>query len=460
MNLGVALYAQNIKWVMSSQQEKFVDLAAPKLEKAGNGFDVEVHLDRAEQTIEGFGGCFNELGWAALSHLSNKDRQDVLKELFKPGVGADFTICRMPLGANDFSLGWYSYDETDGDFAMDHFTIQNDLQTLVPFIKGAQKYNKRLKIWASPWSPPQWMKYNHHYAEAMFEAGSSFQNGLQPDQVGAPGQNMFIQKDKYFAAYALYLQKFIQAYRKQGIAISMVMPQNEFMSAQVFPSCTWNTTGLAKFISYLGPAMEKEHVKVFFGTMNSDNPLIADSILNNPQINKYISGAGFQWAGKGAVGQIHQQYPELTLYQSEQECGNGKNDWEYCRYCWDLMKKYLNNGTNAYMYWNIALPKDGISHWGWRQNSLVSVDSASGSYTFNNEYYLLKHVSHFVKPGARHLALSGPYQNMLAFRNPDKSIVLVVQNESNNKKNVRIKIGDRMIAPDLPADSFDTFFIP
>ena len=72
------------------------------------------------------------------------------------GVGANFTICRMPVAANDFAINWYSYDETEGDFAMEHFSIDNDKQTLIPFIKSAQKYNPEIKLWASPWSPPSW----------------------------------------------------------------------------------------------------------------------------------------------------------------------------------------------------------------------------------------------------------------------------------------------------------------
>ena len=82
-----------------------------------------------------------------------------MEELFFPGVGANFTICRMPVGANDFSRDWYSYDEVDGDFTMEHFTIANDQQTLIPFIKNAQKYQPDLRLWASPWCPPAWMKY-------------------------------------------------------------------------------------------------------------------------------------------------------------------------------------------------------------------------------------------------------------------------------------------------------------
>jgi glucosylceramidase len=351
------------------------------------------------------------------------------------------------------------------------------MQTLVPFIKSAQKYNPGLKLWASPWSPPQWLKKNKHYAAAMVPSKakikeyadkgfkmdgmdfSTVENGLTANQVGKEGTDMFVQDPQYFKAYALYFSKFIDAYKQQGINIGMVMPQNEFNSAQIFPSCTWTAHGLSDFVSYLGPEMQAKGVDVFFGTMERPNAKLVDTILTTPASGKYIKGVGFQWAGKGAIASIHDRYPDLTLYQSEQECGNGKNDWKYCKYTWTLMKHYFNSGANAYMYWNISLKQGGISHWGWKQNSLVSVDTVTKKFSYNHEYYLLKHLSHYVKPGAKLLTLSGDMNNMLAFKNPDNSVVVVVQNDSDADKTVTLKIGDKMIAPVLKADSFNTLVV-
>ncbi|HEY3388860.1 MAG TPA: glycoside hydrolase family 30 beta sandwich domain-containing protein, partial [Prolixibacteraceae bacterium] len=390
------------------------------------------------------------------------DRESVLKELFAPGVGGNFTICRMPVAANDFARDWYSYDETEGDFEMKNFTIANDLQTLVPFIKNAKLYNPGLKLWASPWSPPSWMKWNKHYAcsSTGSDMDKKFQNSLDKAKQGKEGANLFIQKDEYFKAYALYFSKFIKEYRDQGINISAVMPQNEFNSCQIFPSCTWTAAGLAKFIgSYLGPAMDKEKVDIMFGTMERPNISLVDTIINDPLAGKYIKGIGFQWAGKKAIIDAHQKYPGMWLYQSEQECGDGKNDWAYCCYAWTLMKHYLSNGANAYMYWNLSLDKDGFSRWGWRQNSLVSVDLMKKTYAYNFEYYLLKHVSHFVMPGAHLLDIKGSSSNMLAFVNPDKSIVIVLRNDDKVDKNINLKIGKIGISPLLKADSFNTFVV-
>jgi glucosylceramidase len=287
-----------------------------------------------------------------------------------------------------------------------------------------------------------------------------FQNGLPGNKQGREGADLFIQKDEYFKAYALYFTKFIRSYREHGINISAIMPQNEFNSCQIFPSCTWTAAGLAKFIgSYLGPVMEKENVQIMFGTMERPDIALVDTIINDPLAGKYIKGIGFQWAGKGAVGAAHKKFPDLKLYQSEQECGDGKNDWTYCCYAWTLMKHYLSNGANAYMYWNLSLSKDGTSRWGWHQNSLISVDTQKKSFVYNFEYYLLKHVSHFVKPGARLLETKDMNASVLAFVNPGGSIVLIIRNDEKSDKKIKIKIGNKQISPLLKADSFNTFVI-
>ena len=187
---------QEIEMVTSTEAESWLAVNNAAIVSQVESPDVIINLASPLQTIDGFGTCFNELGWTSLSFLTDADREAILKELFEPDSGANFTICRMPIGANDFSRDWYSYDETDGDFAMDNFSISNDLETLVPFIKSAQKYNPSLKIWASPWSPPTWMKYNKHYAarsvlgEVTFKSDewgmdlTGINNGLAPEKEG------------------------------------------------------------------------------------------------------------------------------------------------------------------------------------------------------------------------------------------------------------------------------------
>jgi glucosylceramidase len=273
---------------------------------------------------------------------------------------------------------------------------------------------------------------------------------------------MFLQEERYLRAYASYFGCFVDEYRKQGMTIGMVMPQNEFNSPQVFPSCTWTPEGLARFIAYLGPEMARRGVEVFVGTLERPDDRLIEVSLSDPDAGKYIKGAGVQWAGKRAIAVIHRLHPDLRLYQTEQECGDGRNDWRYCRYAWSQMKHYLGNGASAYLYWNLSVQQGGLSSWGWAQNSLVTVDTTAKTFVYNHEYYLMKHVSHFVRPGARVLETSSynGYENQLAFANPDGSLVVVMQNDLGEELPVRLMIGGRIIAPTLPADSFNTFVVP
>jgi len=454
-----------IEWVVTTPDISWQKQDVRKIEfveddEVDVDVDVIIDINNPKQTIEGFGACFNELGWTSLALLNDEDRQSIMHEMFTPGVGANFTICRMPIGANDFSRDWYSYNETDGDFEMKNFSIANDQETLIPFIREALRYNPNLKIWASPWSPPVWMKDNKHYACKPLDTSffnSIGENNIKPDQVRQEGMNMFIQDQRYFKAYSLYFKKFIEAYRTENIDIFMVMPQNEFNSCQPFPSCTWQANALSTFVGkYLGPEMHKIGVDIMFGTMERPNPSLVDTILTDSESKKYISGIGFQWAGKYSVRDLHERYPDLKIYQTEQECGNGKNDWKGCVYSWSLLHHFLNCGTNVYEYWNISLEEGGLSRWGWSQNSLVTVDKVNKTYKYTYEYYLLKHVSHYVLPGAKLLPVNGESSDMLSFQNKDGSFVLIIYNVDDIEKKYNIKMGERLISILVQPNSINT----
>lgn len=430
--------------------------------KAGGGgttLDLSIELDGrptvATRAIQGFGACFNELGWIALKALPPKDRDSVLRELFHPTEGLRFSFCRMPIGANDFSVGPYSYDDIDGDFDLKHFSIDHDLQTLVPFIQAAQGFQPKLRLWASPWTPPSWMKRNGFYAAGHSHADQK-DNGIRPDQVGHEGQDLFRVEPRFLDAYARYFGKFVDAYAGMGIPIGMVMPQNEFNSVQPFPSCPWSAPGLASFLRYLGPEMSKRNVDIFFGTLERGNIQLLETSMNDPIAGPFIKGVGIQWAGKNALSAIQRHYPLLPIIGSEQECGDGQNDWAYTSYCWQLMKTYFRNGACGYMYWNIALSQGAPSTWGWKQNSLISVDAANGTFRYTHDYYLFKHLTHFVDVGAYRIESSGTCDDVLAFRNPDGTHILLLRNELDRSQRITVHAQQRIVALELPPDSIAT----
>lgn len=454
---------QGIQWYSSSRLRRWQAISGLTLTPpAANMFDqhVQIALDQPAQPIEGFGGAFSEKGWQALSSLPVLKRNEALAALFGDR-GAALNLCRTPIGANDISRGWYSYDETPGDFSLEHFSVANDRETLIPFIKAAQGVRPDLRLWASPWSPPTWMKQGGHYAQAPAWPGQPT-NGIRPDQLGKEGHDSFILEDRYLDAYARYFRRYVEAYAKEGIRIGMVMPQNEFNSAQPFPSCCWTPEALARFIPYLGREMEAVGTEVFFGTLERGNADLLGRVMNDPAAARHIKGVGVQWAGKGALEDIKRRFPDLPIWGSEQECGFGDNAWRYARYGFQTIRRYFNAGARAWHYWNFAMPLGGLSGWGWPQNALISVDTARGRFELTNDYWMLRHLSAFVRPGARFIPATSfmGYENQLAFRNPDGSLVIMVENDGAEPVSVGMVAGAHQISPNLPADSFNTIVIP
>ena len=434
--------AQTVEWIASTADKPWV--IQPNIVLATNRddapYDLEVRLDKRQQTIDGWGGCFNELGWTALQATPPAARDEVLQNLFAPGRGLNFTICRMPIGASDYATNWYSLDDMPGDFELKKYSLERDRTILLPYIKAAMKFQPALKIWGSPWSPPAWLKVNQTY--------------------NATGTNRMIQDARYLATHANYLAKYVQAYRTEGVKVFAVAVQNEPFASQVFPSCVWSPAELRDFIGkYVGPAFQREKVdaQIWLGTFNNNQFSAFDASLSDKFAAKYISAVGVQWAGKNAIAEINEHYPKLKKVQTESECGDGSFDWQAAEHTFSLMKHYFNHGVNLYTYWNMVLDDSGRSAWGWKQNALVKVNRASGKVTYTPEYYLFQHFSHFVPAGSVKLEIAGNFDNVLAFRAPDGKVVLVLANIQNSARSVSVKVGARNLSAKLPPQSFVTF---
>ena len=408
------------RWIESTPSE-YLKIKSPEQVETSKSSDLQL-TGKELQKLRGFGGCFNELGYLPLKQLDKKKQEEIYRDLFSPDE-LNLSFNRTPIGANDFAETWYSYDETDGDYDLKNFSIDHDKETLIPYIKNAQKYQPDLELFVSPWSPPTWMKYPKVY-----------------------NSGRIVMTPENLQAYANYFVKYIESYEKQGIHIKRICPQNEVFADQKFPSCLWNSEDLRIFIrDYLGPTFKKENLdtEIFLGTLNGPEDMsfsatgikldnynrYVDNILFDNKARNCIKGVGYQWAGQHAIERTHESWPEIELIQTESECGFGENSWEYAEYIFRLFNHYFTAGATAYTYWNIILA-DSISTWGWQQNSLFSIDSKDNNkVTRNPEYYVMRHYSHYVKPGARVLEITGHFNSMgIAFRNPDDQIVVVVQN--------------------------------
>ncbi len=405
--------------ISTTEKEPWTELQP--IDKKG----IPLTVAEEKQSIRGFGTCFSELSALALGKLGDKEREEILDELFAEN-NCNFNYCRTPMGASDFATDFYSYNEVEGDFEMKNFSIERDKKLLLPLISDALSRQSDMQMFASPWCPPLWLKTKKAYSNGTF--------------------NM---TKENLTAYALYFKKYIEAYKSEGVPIVQICPQNEPCSNQVFPSCVWTGKELCEFIGgYLAEAIKGLGVDIVFGTINgpetdhrklytrySDYLGVA---MQDEKVRQHIKAVAYQWAGRYALVETHDDYPELEIIQSESECGDGDNSFAHMLYVFELMRLYFRMGASSYVYWNIALEGDSSSTWGWRQNSLVHV--TDGNAKFTPEFYLMKHFSHFVKRGAKYLRLRGEYSSStVAFKNPDGSTVLVMANPYTEERIISFK---------------------
>lgn len=388
---------------------------------------------RRYQRMEGFGACFNELGYRALSHLSPDDRAALFAELYSP-ERANFNVCRVPIGANDYAEDWYSLDETAGDYALAHFGIERDKRRLIPYIREAQRYQPQMTLFASPWSPPTWMK-----SPPVYNWGK------------------LVWTPENLSAYAHYFARFVQAYAEEGVRVDQIHVQNEPVANQKFPSCMWTGEELKIFIrDYIGPVLRElcPNTELWLGTINApgcdynrlifdkwateDYDYFANAVLSDEEALQYITGVSYQWGGKIAIQRTFESWwPRIRLMQSENECGFGDNTWDYALYVWTMMKHYIGNGAESYLYWNPVLEPTGRSTWGDPQNAMVTVDPAAKRYTLNPDFYVMKSLSAIVRRGAVRLGMKGIWAaDTIAFQNPDGSFALSVFNPFHEVRSV------------------------
>ena len=268
-----SMYAQSFEWISSTEGNTWQKSKAKLQTNAAQTPILDVNGSEEGTVFKAWGTCFNELGWDALNMLPRKEQETILHKLFSPEGELRFTMGRFSMNANDYARDWYSCDEVPGDFQLKYFNINRDKTTLIPFIKAAQQYNPNMTFWMSPWSPPSWMKINHYYSVrsdrnqnqmsplsdvALFEGSKEKNTKVFPQQLAV--NDYFIQDPRYLQTYANYFCKFIDAYKQQGIAISMVMFQNESWSYTNYPGCAWTAEGIIRFnTEYLAPTLKKLH---------------------------------------------------------------------------------------------------------------------------------------------------------------------------------------------------------
>jgi glucosylceramidase len=414
--------------------------------------DVTVNDSAVAQTWEGFGGSFNEMGW---NYLNTKALQDEAIQLCFGKDGCRFSWGRIPIGASDYAIDRYTCNETAGDFEMTKFSIERDKEKLIPYIKAAQAVKPDLKFWASPWTPPTWMKNPPFQPRAT----SNFDGGKMKDD------------DPTFKAYALYLVKFIQAYEGQGIKVEVVSPQNEPNYEQNYPSCRWSASQFTKFLPYLDSALKSANLKtdIMLGTMsNPQGDLqIIQSVAGNPETKKLVKVIGVQWGVADQLTRPNNAVANagLPIWISEHRCGNYPNqqrtNWNlapnnhaYAKDSWGYMRSAIKGGVTSYSAWNLVLDKVGHGNDTdrlWAQNALLVVDE--GKLIKTPCYYVFRHLAQYVDPGAKVITVDN--RDVLAFKNPDGSTVAVVY-AATGKDDYTLSMAGKKIAFAMPQDGWAT----
>ncbi len=458
------LTAQKVEVISTTATERWV-LSKKGVEMHDGGIeqqpDITVYKDQMLQEIDGIGGSFNELGWTAIQSLPVDKVKQVMESLFSK-EGCNFSMCRIPIGASDYALSYYSSNDVPEDFVMRDFNIDRDKFILIPYLKEALKVRADLKIWGSPWTPPAWMKVNEHYSTRSGDWNNrTGGNRMTPGAEVFNNATAFKMQERYLKAYALYFSKFVQAYKNEGVPLFAIMPQNEIAYSPNWPSCTWRAEDMSYFIGgYLGPQFEKDKLttEIWLGTINWSRPEYVKKILDDKKTAKYIKGVGFQWGGAKAIPAINKEYPTYKYMQTENKCGESENNWSSLQASWETLVHYLNNGAGSHMYWNMVLDETGKSSWGWPQNSMIVVDRTSKNVTYTDEYYLFKHISHFVQPGD-HYIKSSDGKNHVAFQLQNGKVMLLVNNPEKTTKKLTIKIGKQVFSVQTKPESINTILV-
>jgi glucosylceramidase len=434
-------------WKTSENEMNCRQISHIEMSNQSNKVDkcnLNINTGKEYQEILGFGGAFNEVGWEAITSLDNEAKDKVFRELFDEEE-CNFSICRTPIGASDFSLDAYSLNDTKDDYDMTNFSIERDKKYLLPYIKEALKNREDIKIWSCPWSPPYWMKTNGDMC-----------NGGE-----------LIDTPKNLKAYAKYLVKYLQAYKNEGIDIYGFCVQNETDVINVYPTSTMTSEVMTRFIrAYLLPEMiavgkkRPPETQIWAGTIR-DVLNYADEIVKDPVNRQFITGIGYQYSTKEVVGDGYSKFGHLKLIHTEAPCHNGANSWEEAKEIFLDILMYLQNGCVNYCYWNMVLNETGFSTWNWKQNSMITVDRENKEVRFNPEFYIMKHFSKFVKIGAKRLESWGDYAgDYIAFKNPDESIIILVNNFSSKVNKIEINLdGEEHFMAELQPESIYTFII-
>jgi glucosylceramidase len=443
--------AQSVSWwlttsdkaaLLTRQSHPYLLTALSDADKADT---MAIHIDasRQYQSVDGFGFALTGGSARHISRMTPSRRDALLQDLFGKDNGIGISYLRISIGSSDLNDHTFSYDDLapgETDMTLKHFSLKEDEQELIPVLKRILAIQPGIKVLASPWSAPVWMKTN-----------GKIQGGRL--------------KEMYYSVYAGYLVRYIGEMRDKGITIDAVTLQNEPFNDGNTPSMQMFAKEQARFIrDHLGPKFRAAGIatRIILYDHNCDAPEYPVSILTDTAANPYIDGSGFHlYAGPiTAMSKVHDAFPMKNLYFTEMMAVNRNGDFNIAYPVDRILIGATRNWSRNVILWNLAADPAFQPHTdnGGCAMCQGAVTIDGDSVTRNIAYYTIGHAARFVPPGAVRIesTLRGALSNV-AFRTPEGRIVLIVANKGKANEKFTIIYNDQAIHPVLDAGAVATY---
>jgi glucosylceramidase len=434
-------------WLTNPDRSALLAEQSPKLafsKEAPTGQIIDVDSAKTYQTVDGFGYALTGGSAMLLHHMDAAKRAALLHNLFTTeGIGVSYL--RLTIGSSDMNDHVYSYDdlpEGQTDPEMAHFSLAPDETDVIPVLKEILAINPKIKILASPWSAPLWMKTN----------GKAQGGVLLPED---------------FPAYAKYFVKYIDGMKAEGIDIDAITIQNEPLNEKNTPSMLMLDSEQDDFIAHdLGPAFQKAGIKtkILLYDHNLDHPAYVLSILKDPEANKYIDGSAWHlYGGKvDAMTQVHNAFPDKNIYFTEQSINDrpGATSMNVAHGVARVMIGVTRNWSKNVLLWNLAADPNAGPH-----TNNGGCGGCYGALTLDGDnitrlvaYYVLGHVSKFVPSGSVRIDSNSPDAlPNVAFKTPDGKEVLIVANPGDTTQAFAVRYKGKAFTTTLGAGSVGTY---
>ncbi|MEI7734635.1 MAG: glycoside hydrolase family 30 beta sandwich domain-containing protein [Ferruginibacter sp.] len=425
--------------ILLQQQTNVLALGTP----SSSTQTITLDSTQVFQTVDGFGYTLTGGSASLINTLNGTEKSNLLNELFGSGANSiGVSYLRVSLGASDLSASVFSYDDMPAgqtDIGLTNFSLSKDTTDVIPILKQILAINPNIKILASPWSAPLWMKDN----------GNSIGGGLQT---------------QYYGVYANYFVKYIQAMKARGITIDAVTIQNEPQHGGNNPSMVMSATEEANFVkNNLGPAFQAAALttKIIVWDHNCDNANYPLTILNDAAAKAYVNGSAFHlYAGDiSALGVVHSQHPDKNVYFTEQWTGStGTFEGDFKWHIKNVVIGSMNNWSKNALEWNLANDGGFNPHTPGGCTQCKGAITLDGTIVRNVGYYIIAQASKFVPAGAVRISSSssGSLSNV-AFKTPTGKTVVIVLNDGTAAQTLVIKTATRSITSVLPAGAAGTY---